>query len=150
VRVLALRYGSGAGPWRPADEPRTPSVIEEASVPQIRDLTREEKLATNQAVFREVNERIRELASRLGSTYALELICECSDDTCTATISVAVEDYEFVRRSPARFLICPSHDVAQIEQIVGGGRGYEIVEKLGDAASLVADLDPRQRTKGGQ
>jgi hypothetical protein len=55
-----------------------------------------------------------------------------------------------LRRSPARFLICPRHDVAQIEQVVGGGRGYEIVEKLGDAASLVADLDPRQRTKGGQ
>ena len=123
-------------------------------MPQTTDLAREDKLALNQAVFREVNERIRELAD--GGRWAagtLDLVCECSDDGCTASISVTVDDYEAVRSFPARFLIYPRHEVAQIEQLVGGGRGYEIVEKLGEAASLVADLDPRRHTSleaGGQ
>jgi hypothetical protein len=120
-------------------------------VPQITGLARKDKLARNQAIFREVNERIRELASGdlapgFGSSHMLDLICECSDDGCTAVISVAVDDYESVRAFPARFLVYPRHDLPQIEQIVGRGRGYEIVEKLGDAATIVAALDPRQRT----
>jgi hypothetical protein len=115
-------------------------------VPQTADLTREDKLALNQAIFREVNERIRELASEAGGvSRTLDLVCECSDRRCTDSIRVTVDDYERVRSFPARFLIYPRHDVAQIEQLVGGGRGYEIVEKLGHAAGLVADLDPRRR-----
>jgi len=114
-------------------------------VQQVNDLDRRDKLARNQALFREVNERIRELGSALGSSYRqhLHLVCECSDDSCTTTIDVAVEDYERVRAFPARFLIYPRHDVPQIERIVDRGRGYEIVEKLGDAARLVSALDPR-------
>ncbi|HEY0417455.1 MAG TPA: hypothetical protein VGC78_13815 [Gaiellaceae bacterium] len=113
---------------------------------QTTGLGRDEKLARNQALFREVNERISGLASAFGlPDRQLDLICECSDETCTSTIKVPVDEYELVRTFPARFVIYPRHDVPQIENIVGSGRGYEVVEKFGDAATLVADLDPRAR-----
>jgi hypothetical protein len=116
-------------------------------VPQVNGLGRDEKLARNQALFREVNERIRELASAfsISSDRRLDLVCECSDASCSSMISVPVAEYEQVRAFPARFLIYPRHDRPQLERIVDAGRGYEIVEKFGAAGSLVADLDPRGR-----
>jgi hypothetical protein len=106
---------------------------------------REQKLATNQALFRDINERIRELALRPGfaNGYGLDVVCECSDESCTSMIHVAVDDYERVRAYGDRFLIYPRHEIPQIERIVDRGRGYEIVQKFGDAAAVVRELDPR-------
>jgi hypothetical protein len=115
---------------------------------QVNDLSsNEDELASNQALFREVNERISELASGfdLANGLKMDLVCECSDPACTLILHVPVLEYERVRLHPARFLIHPRHDVPQIETIVGAGRGYEVVEKLDDAADLVAALDPRSR-----
>ena len=40
----------------------------------------EERLARNEAFFRDVNERIREAADRQGSDgHVFEFICECGD-----------------------------------------------------------------------
>jgi hypothetical protein len=115
---------------------------------QVDDLSsNEDELASNQALFRDVNERISELASGfdLANGLEMDLVCECSDSTCTLMLHVPVLEYERVRRHPARFLIHPRHNVPQIEKIVGAGRGYEVVEKLDGAADLVAALDPRDR-----
>jgi hypothetical protein len=107
----------------------------------------EEKLAKNQAVLREVNERIRELPSGFGRPPGIDLVCECSDTGCGSMIHVSVEEYEAVRSFSTHFLIQPGHHVPHIERVVGRGQGYEIVEKQGDAASLVESLDPRRRVK---
>jgi hypothetical protein len=114
---------------------------------QLEHVRRDEKLARNQALFREVNERISSLSSGFASTYdqLLDVLCECSDEICTVRIRVTVEHYEQVRACPTRFVIYPRHDSAQIEQVVDRGRGYEVVEMFGDAARLVADLNPRIR-----
>jgi hypothetical protein len=85
---------------------------------------REDRLARNQAVFREIDEAYHEL---------LELFCECSDESCTVRIKVAIEHYEQVRAWPGRFLIYPRHDRARIDRVVDRGRGYEVVELFGDA-----------------
>ena len=110
-------------------------------MPQVNDLSSEHQLASNQALFREVNERISELASGfdLANGQELDIVCECSDTACTLMLRVPVLEYERVRRHPARFLIHPRHNVPGIERIVGAGRGYEVVEKFGDAARVVAD-----------
>jgi hypothetical protein len=115
--------------------------------PESNEIGREEKLAMNQALFREVNERIRSLSTGFAAFHGLqlELICECSDETCTKPITVEVEDYERVRASATRFLIYPRHDIPQIERVVDRGRGYEVVEKFGDAGRVVAD-DPLRAT----
>jgi hypothetical protein len=107
----------------------------------------DEKLARNQALFREINERIMSLSTAFAAAHRLQLdlICECSDESCTNPIRVAVEDYQRVRVSAIRFLVYPRHDVPRLEQVVDRGNCYEIVEKFGDAARVVAD-DPLQAT----
>jgi hypothetical protein len=102
---------------------------------------RDEELARNQAHFREINERIVSLSTAFAAAHGLQLdlICECSDERCTNPITVAVEDYQRVRASPIRFLIYPRHDIPRLERLVDRGNGYEIVEKFGDAARVVAD-----------
>jgi hypothetical protein len=118
-------------------------------MPHVDDVSSEDELASNQALFREVNERISELVSGfdLANGLEMDLVCECSDTACTLMLRVPVLEYERVRRHPARFLIHPRHDVPQIEKIVGAGRGYEVVEKLGEAARVVAD-DPLHARSG--
>jgi hypothetical protein len=114
--------------------------------PETNELGREEKLAGNQALFREINERIRSLSAEFAASHGLQLdlICECSDETCTNPITVEVKDYERVRASATRFLIYPRHNIPQIERIVDRGAGYEVVEKFGNAGRVVAD-DPLAR-----
>jgi hypothetical protein len=119
-------------------------VSAQLETPQFGD---DEELARNQAHFREINERIVSLSTAFAAAHGLQLdlICECSDETCTNPITVEVKDYERVRASATRFLIYPRHDIPQIERVVDRGRGYEVVEKFGDAGRVVAD-DPLRAT----
>ena len=111
--------------------------------------SREAKLAKNQALFREVNEHISELDAGEpvygGSHRTIGIVCECSKESCTALIDVQVDEYERVRESPARFLICRGHEFPKIERVVDMAERYEVVEKIGEAAEIVAELDPRSR-----
>jgi hypothetical protein len=68
--------------------------------------------ARNQLLFREVNERIREvLDSQEDST---EFLCECSRDDCTETILLSLEEYDRIRSSPNHFLAEPGHGRGRI------------------------------------
>jgi hypothetical protein len=41
-----------------------------------------EHLARNESLFREVNERIEDVA---GENEAVEFVCECTDEVCVST-----------------------------------------------------------------
>jgi hypothetical protein len=86
-----------------------------------------ERLARNQAVFREVNERIETLA---GSNEEVEFACECSDTDCASTLEISIEEYEQVRSNATWFLVRSGHEVFEIERVVSQADGYAIVEKL--------------------
>ena len=107
-------------------------------------VAREDRLARNEALFREVNERINEMAGTLGSdqdTY--EYLCECSDPSCAERIPLTFEEYERVRAEGTRFVVAPGHEVHSIEEIVEQADGHEVVEKVGVAGEVAARLDPR-------
>ena len=95
-----------------------------------------ERLARNQALFMEVNERIQYLAEvneRIGYSAegaTSEFACECSNTECISTIELTVVEYERVRSNPTWFVIKPDHDVAQTERLVSRDDGYAVVEKL--------------------
>lgn len=98
------------------------------------------KAARNQALCREVNERIESLADTAGD---LELLCECADLECTATIRLSVAEYEGIRSSPVRFPIALGHVVPEVENVVEENERYAIVQKVGKAGEVSAQLDPR-------
>lgn len=94
------------------------------------------RLARNQSLFREVNERIQylgEVNERIGynaEAATSEFVCECSNTECISTIELTVVEYERVRSNPTWFVIKPNHDLVQIERIVSRDDGYAVVEKL--------------------
>ena len=95
-----------------------------------------ERLAHNQTLFREVNERIQylgEVNERIGYSAegaTSEFVCECSSTECISTIELTVVEYERVRSNPTWFVIKPDHDLAQIERVVSRDDGFAVVERL--------------------
>jgi hypothetical protein len=105
--------------------------------------TRAERQGRNEALFREVNERIAELNESFQVDGRSEFLCECSREECKEPVSISLEEYESVRRSPTRFFVLPGHEDETVERVVARTERYVTVEKIGDAAEEAEVLDPR-------
>lgn len=104
------------------------------------------RVAQNDAAFREANEQIAGLARSFESDAGtLPVLCECADVSCTEVVQLSSREYEAVRSRSTWFINAPGHD----RNALGWGRvvqafdRYTIVEKIGDAGEVVAELDPR-------
>ena len=105
---------------------------------------RQERLARNEALFREVNERVLAIAAVHGDDdHVYEFYCECSNVDCTFHLRATIAQYEAVRAHPDRFLIAPSHSLPEIETVVEKRDEWWVVEKQGEPGQLVEELDPR-------
>ena len=104
-------------------------------------MSREARVAKNEVLFREVNERIRDLAPEDGQT---EFLCECGDAACVEPVTMSLSEYEFVRREAARFFVLPGHEVPDVEDVVERRERFTIVAKReGTPAEIAEDTDPR-------
>jgi hypothetical protein len=102
--------------------------------------------AANEAVFREVNERIEGLQRGFAVTQnqPLHIVCECDRLDCTSRITVSVETYESVRAHPDEFFAFEGHEDTQVEEVVDTGPGYLIVRKNpGEPREIAEATDPR-------
>jgi hypothetical protein len=106
---------------------------------------RERRVGLNEAVFRQVNERIEGLNRAFGAiTETMQVICECGDASCIEQITIGYPDYEELRRDPRRFAVVPGHVDEQVERVVERHDGYDVVEKdEGEPARLAERTDPR-------
>ena len=101
------------------------------------------RLATTEAIFRNVNERIAESADRFEAGSA-EFVCECDDRACTDRVEAPLATYERVREQPTHFLVAPGHENDEIERVIERARRYWVVDKFEQTvASTVRQLDPR-------
>jgi hypothetical protein len=101
-----------------------------------------ERLARNEAFFRQVNERINDVAIHSDNGY--EFLCECADPECTERITLMTEDdYEWVRAKPTRFVLARGHISPEIEHVVEREGDHVVVEKLGVAGRIATQLNPR-------
>jgi hypothetical protein len=103
---------------------------------------RRQRAARNENLFREVNERIEDLAASAAYT---QFICECDDDTCDQRVSMTVQEYEHVRAEGNRFFVVPGHDGKDVDQVVESTDRYFVVRKIGVGAEVAERLDPRKR-----
>lgn len=126
-------------------------VFEGSSAGEIcRVEARDSRLAKNEALFREVNERIVEITTGLTSGVAHSqgidgLVCECADPLCSERIeSLTIAEYEGVRSDPRRFIIAAGHQSPDVENVVEQQPAYWIVEKHeGVPADVARERDPR-------
>jgi hypothetical protein len=99
------------------------------------DTATAEKIARNNAVFRDANDEIAGAAAEHGlkGGAPVPFVCECSDPRCTKLIRLTLEDYEAVRRNPRWFFHAAGHETS----IPGAVRPVEdrgdwvLVEKMG-------------------
>ena|ERR1700722_11740323 len=105
----------------------------------------DERKGENEAFFRELNERLEhQAAAKRAANDGFEIVCECSLETCTQRLTVTFADYESVRADTTHFILASGHADHRIERVVRSAPGYEVVEKLGVAAEVAADRDPRE------
>jgi hypothetical protein len=103
------------------------------------------RIAMNESVFREVNERIEDLAEtfELGD-QPLNLVCECGDPTCVQRITIKRSEYEAVRSDPTLFVVHPGHEIPDVEEMVEERDGYDVIRKgEGEPAKVAEETDPR-------
>jgi hypothetical protein len=108
-------------------------------------MDRGERIGLNEAVFREVNERINDLAEDFGlEEQPLDLVCECGDPNCVERISMGRAEYEQLRSEPTHFAVHAGHVQPDIEDVVDRRGSYLVVRKReGDPAEVARETDPR-------
>ena len=100
-----------------------------------------EKVGVNEALFREVNERIDQLHDDLGGASVFEIVCECGDATCIERFNIKSSDYEDLRRDVHQFAVVPGHQRPDVERVIETRQGYLIVEKTDlDAARAAEEM----------
>jgi hypothetical protein len=95
---------------------------------------RERRVGENQALFRDVNERIN--AGKQGRTAWVTIspwVCECADETCGERIMLTLEEYEEVRANPTHFAVVADdkHVVPEAERVIVKGKRYWVVREGG-------------------
>jgi hypothetical protein len=97
----------------------------------------EGRLARQQTLLREVNDRIETMA---GNNQAVEFVCECSDADCVSTVMAGIEEYERIRSNSTLFLVHPGHETLEVERVVVQLNGYLVVEKV--EGEVAKETDP--------
>jgi hypothetical protein len=91
---------------------------------------REERIARNEALFRQVNERVKLVHDQADPRgEMIQILCECGDDDCIDEIAISTVEYERVRADSRQFLLVPGHVSPDVEEIVDKGEGYEVARK---------------------
>ena len=104
--------------------------------------SREVRIARYEALFRVVNERVREVRPEEAGER-LGILCECGDDKCTDTLDLSVDEYEEVRSDPTQFVVRPGHEITSVEEPLKCTARFLVVRKHPEEASIALDTDPR-------
>lgn len=101
-----------------------------------------QRIGANESLFRETNEGI-ERGLWPAEDQRVPFRCECARPDCAQPVRLTPDEYERVRANPRRFAVVAGHEIARAEFVVERHPGYLLVEKVGEAASVAEELDPR-------
>jgi hypothetical protein len=105
------------------------------------DRLTEERVAKNDAMFRDANKQIAAVAAQQEITEpALPFLCECADVGCTEIVKLRLAEYRELRSNPRWFVNTPAHQEGSQSALVARRDGYVIVEKQGHAGDVAAEL----------
>jgi hypothetical protein len=106
---------------------------------------RAKRFASNEALFREGNDRMSRWEERRRAAEKQSYLCECADRTCRAKVELTIAEYEHVREDPHRFVVVPGHEIADIEDVVEWHEGWSVIEKVPEPeiSEILERSDPR-------
>jgi hypothetical protein len=104
------------------------------------------RLAQNEAMFRELNEQIKDAAQGMQATLIepFSFFCECGDLGCEERIPLSLLEYEAIRAAPTTFAVVRGHERLEAERVVQTHPSYLMVEKMDEAAEEARRRDPRR------
>jgi hypothetical protein len=106
----------------------------------------EERLAENEAIFREANERIEARARELEFQERVPFLCECGEPKCREILRLELDEYEAVRRTGTNFFVVPGHEsvAGPAGRVTERHDRYVVLEKVGRAGEVAEQRNPRQ------
>lgn len=102
----------------------------------------EERIALNEALFRDVNENIRKSATD-GRHDDAHFICECGSPGCEERIPLPMDAYRSIRQSELHFFVKPGHEIPKAEMVVERNEEYLVVEKPPQALPVLESTEER-------
>jgi hypothetical protein len=103
---------------------------------------RQIRIATNEALFREMNERVEaQVLATSGEDEQFVVACECGDIECMERLWLTLSEYEETHADPAQFVIVHGHEIPEVEEVVAKNERYFVVRKLGIGAEIARELD---------
>lgn len=99
---------------------------------------RDRRAGENEALFREVNERIADLDATFGvARRTFTIVCECGRMTCADHLEITHDDYRELRTAGTLFALLPGHEDPRTEVVVDERADYVVVRKReGEPAEL--------------
>ena len=94
---------------------------------------REERIAENEAVVREINEMIQSAHESAPDISFMHIVCECGYEECHSIIALTEEEYERIRKDPRQFCVIEDHVIQDIETIVEDNDRFAIGQAAGGA-----------------
>src|SRR4051812_22717738 len=96
-------------------------------------------------MYRAANLEVERVSEELGGgpNERLEILCECGEDGCDATVDVSRADYDEADAPRDRFMVGPGREDEQLEGLVKRTAEYLVVDKFG-APDRIADAEERR------
>ncbi len=105
---------------------------------------REERVAKNEALHREMNEEIEKSYESHPAEDYMDIVCECGLSECDAFLKVTRAEYEGIRGDARQFIIVRDHVVPDVDVVVLETDRFTIVAKPeGEPAEIAGQTDPR-------
>jgi hypothetical protein len=93
----------------------------------------------NEALFREVNERIEQLQEDTAGLDTFNIVCECGALDCTERFEITSADYKALRQDVHLFAVVPGHEQPDVERAIERRGSYTVVEKTDRDAARAAE-----------
>ena len=105
-----------------------------------RERASKDRFARNEAIFREVNERVAEATD--SEARMTNFLCECGNLDCVQEVSLTDAEYMKVRSNAGTFAVVPGHALTDVETVIEETDRFHIVEKHPREAEIAEATDP--------
>jgi hypothetical protein len=104
---------------------------------------RGERIARNEAAYRDVNEAIEAGRQRDDADPPGSFMCECGKLGCNQLVELTIAEYEGVRTNARHFFMRDGHEIPDVETVIERHERYIVAEKKPETAHVVEHTDPR-------